>query len=182
MTIDLTPNNQQIKPENMAKYPDHKEWPYESLRTITEMISPSKAIDMDCPTATYMEVYAGELVVNKEITHGKYGNPIEQNIEIYKRDLAMGLTADIADADFEFFMPKFYITEGRASKNAVEIYAICHSKENQEFVEKLLAENKIKVPPQYQYYRDSPGSLDIRLKFETKEDADAWKIAKMKET
>ena len=176
MTIDLTPNNQQIKPENMAKYPDHKEWPYESLRTITEEISPSTTGD------PYDAVY---------------GDPIEHNIEIYKHDIATGLTADIELDDFEAWIPEFYTSENRGTKgktfiHAIRISAIKHSKENQQLAEKLLAENKIKVPPQYQYYNvyDTFGrtpdvgipNLDIRLKFESKEDADAWKIAKMKET
>ena len=166
MTIDLTPNNQQIKPENMAKYPDHKDWPYESLRTITEMISPSTT------------GYPYDAV---------YGDPIEHNIEIYKHDVAAGLAADITDDAFEFFTPAFYTKEGRSSTHAVRITAIVHSKENQELVEKLLAENKIKIPPQYQYYNvqdlyEKPDNtwptLDVRLKFETKEDADAWIAAK----
>lgn len=158
MTIDLTPNNQQIKPENMAKYPDHKDWPYESLRTITEMISPSTT-----------------------------GDPIEHNIEIYKHDIAAGLTADITEDDFEIWTPEFYKRENRGLVHALRISSMMHSKENQELVEKLLVENKMKIPPQYQAYNvhdlygkpdDAVPTLDIRLKFETKEDADAWIAAK----
>jgi hypothetical protein len=181
MAIDLTPNNQQIKPKNMAKYPDHAEWPYESLRTITEMFSPSKAVDTEYPNGTYLHLYGNTVVKNKVIIHGKYGDPIEQNTELYKHDIAMGFAAAVTDDDYDIFMPQFYILECRSSGNAAEICSMRHTPENKQFVEKLLVENKIKVPPQYQYYRDSPGSLDLCLKFESKEDADAWKLAKTKE-
>jgi hypothetical protein len=131
MTVDLTPNNQQIKPENMAKYPDHKEWPYESLRTITEMISPSTTGD------PYDAVY---------------GDPIEHNIHVYKHDISMGLAVDIDIGEFEMFIPEFYLKEGRSSIAAHRLMAMRHSSENTELIENLLKENKIKVPPQYQYY------------------------------
>jgi hypothetical protein len=173
MTIDLTPNNQQIKAENMVKYPDHKEWPYESLRTITEMISPSTTGNQ------YDAVY---------------GDPIEHNIEIYKHDIAAGLAVDIEEDYFELFMPEFYINDyrGRESYYVMQIAAVMHSDKMNILVNALLRQNKIKHYPQYQYYIGDPSTnglfwdkdkcFHFLLKFETKEDADAWNLAKMKES
>lgn len=152
-TIDLTPNHEQIRPEQIPTYACHADWPFEALRTITERIS---------------EEGAAEPV---------YGCPIEKNIDLYKHDVANGLIADIDEDTFEIWMPQFYSDQARSSTHAVRICSICHSEKTKTYLEFLLAESMISAPPQYQYYRCNPDDdsmLDVLLKFENADDAAVW--------
>lgn len=152
-TIDLTPDNEQIAAANMSLYTGHADWPFESLRTITERTS-AEGVD----PATY-------------------GCPIEKNIALYRNDVDGGLIAEIDESTFEIWMPPHYVEEGRSSTHAVRICSIMHSKKTQNFLEFLLSEEMIKTPPQYQYYRCNPDDesmIDVLLKFENKEDAAVW--------
>lgn len=153
MTIDLTPNNQQMTPANMAKYPDHKDWPYESRRTITE----------------------------KENNEQSVKSPVEKNTALYHSDITTGLAIEIEDDDWEIYIPKMFLRKDRSSLPTILFFPVRHSEKSRTAIEDLIENKLIGARPQYQWYYTDPGctrKCDLRLKFETKEDADAWIAAK----
>jgi hypothetical protein len=153
MAIDLTPNNQQIKRADMAKYPDHKDWPYESLRTISE----------------------------KEDSEQSVKSPVEQNTALYDNDISTGLAIEIADDEWEIYIPKMFLRKDSSSLPTILFFPVRHSAKSYELVKYLIENETISARPQYQWYHSENGNMrkcHLRLKFESKADADAWIEAK----